>query len=267
MAYNYNALPGAGNPGHSISLGSRLLTNNPSFRSFGAASAKTPFHDWQRHREYYLDDGNVVFLVENILYRLHRSIIQKHSSALRDLWCMPPPGGEIEGTSDDNPIYLHKVKAIDFTRLLWIIYPPVLGSCKATTFDEWASILNQAERWKIDSLRILAIKQLQALPVDPVHKIVLWARYNLDRSDLLASYATLLTRPQSLSIGEAKELGVETTARIAQARDAIHCKGYCDCHSSGKSMQWTARHPEDADEAESLVMKMAEGILRSPTIL
>lgn len=143
----------------------------------------------------------------------------------------------------------------------------VLGSCKATMFDEWASILDQADRWQIDSLRILAVKQLQVLPVDPVHKIVLWARYNLDRSDLVPSYVRLLTRPQSLSIGEAKELGVEITARVAQARDTIHRKGYCDCHSSGKWMQWTAVPPEDADEAESLITKMAEDILQSPLVM
>ncbi|KAH9951627.1 hypothetical protein B0H21DRAFT_684629 [Amylocystis lapponica] len=260
---------GSGNPfsdaGHTSPVSSRHVLKQPlksdcSFRTFGETQAGSPFGQWQKHREYYFEDGNVVFLVENVLYNLHRSMLEKHSTVFQEMWSIPPPAGNTEGSQAYNPIVLAGIKAIDFTRLLWIIYPPVLGSCKATTVDEWVSILDQADRWQIDNLRFFAIKTLQSMSVDPVLKIMLWTRHNLDRSELISSYASLVTRPQSLSIDEAKRLGVETTAKVAQARDAIHREGICDCCHLRKA--WKRSKLATPEETELFVMRMAEDILK-----
>lgn len=100
-----------------------------------------------------------------------------------------------------------------------------LGSCKATTADEWISILDQADRWQIDSLRFWAVAQLKTLAVDPVLRIVLWVRYNLDPNDLVASYTLIITRPQSLSLEEAQHLGMELVVKVASARDRVRADG------------------------------------------
>jgi len=185
----------------------------------------TPSIKRQRHCEYYFSDGNVIILVENTLYRLHRSLLERHSAIFREMWTVPPPRESTEGTTDDNPIILAGISDLDFVRLLWMLYPPILGVCRATSFDEWLSILDQADRWQIESLRVCAAAQLRGMTIEPVRKIVLWARYNLSRNDLAPAYVALIARSQSISLEEAQALGMETTVKLACARDKAHAEG------------------------------------------
>ncbi|CCM03173.1 uncharacterized protein FIBRA_05295 [Fibroporia radiculosa] len=201
--------------------------SDPLHSIFGSPSSGTnPETDVpKRHREYYFGDGNVILLVENTLYKLHRSILERHSTVFREMWCVPPPENSTEGKVDENPIVLAGVNGGDFIRLLWILYPSVLGSWRATTADEWSSILDQADRWQIDSLRFHAVSQLKMLIMDPMLKISIWMRYNLDPNDLVFAYATLITRGQSLSLAEANSLGMELFVKVAAAREKIHKEG------------------------------------------
>lgn len=47
-----------------------------------------------RHPTLWLDDGNVVLVVENTGFRVHRGILSKHSDVFRDMFSVPqPPAG------------------------------------------------------------------------------------------------------------------------------------------------------------------------------
>ena len=80
----------------------------------------------QRHERYYLDDGNIVFLVEGELFRVHRYFFLRDSPIFRDMLSIPVPASSSspEGTSDDNPIVLDQVESKDFEHLLWMYYNP-----------------------------------------------------------------------------------------------------------------------------------------------
>ncbi|KAI0750730.1 hypothetical protein C8Q80DRAFT_1153659 [Daedaleopsis nitida] len=190
----------------------------------------------QRNCEYYFEDGNVILRVEDIWYKLHRSQLERHSPIFRELFTIPQPEHSNEGLSDDNPIVLSGIQAINFTRLLWLIYPPILGTCKITTVDEWMSIFEQADRWQMDGLRTHALSQLRGLYIEPIRKIIFWLRYNLPINELIPAYADILTRPQSLSVGEAHEIGLEMFVKIAQARDMLHADGLCRYSHKGFSV-------------------------------
>ncbi|KAI0677575.1 hypothetical protein C8Q78DRAFT_1066075 [Trametes maxima] len=183
----------------------------------------------QKHREYFFEDGNVVFQVEDTLYKLHRSLLEKHSPVFRELFTIPQPEGSTEGRTEDNPIVLAGIQAVNFTRFLWLLYPPALGSCKITTVEEWMSVVDQADRWQMDNLREHAVAQLRQLYIDPVRKILIWHRYNLPTHELVSSYVDVISRPQPLSLGEAQDLGLPLFVKIAQARDVLHTKGVCRC--------------------------------------
>ncbi|KAH9899913.1 hypothetical protein C8Q73DRAFT_681424 [Cubamyces lactineus] len=190
----------------------------------------------QRHRDYFFDDGNVVLQVESVLYKLHRSLLEKHSPVFRELFTIPQPPGSTEGYSEDNPIVLAGVGAMDFTRFLWLLYPPTLGYCEIATVDEWLSVVDQADRWQMDSLREYAITQLRQLYIEPVRKILIWNRYNLPANELVASYMDIISRPLAPSLAEAQELGLSLVVKISNARDLVHSQGACACCHMGFRM-------------------------------
>ncbi|KZV85853.1 hypothetical protein EXIGLDRAFT_725480 [Exidia glandulosa HHB12029] len=185
-------------------------------RPTSPAPEAAPF-GYMRHREYYFDDGNVTFLTDGILFNVHRYWFKRDSPAFRAMFSMPPPHGEVaEGCSDDNPIRL-AVSAVDFERFLWILYPPVIGTLKPASLDEWTSVLSLASMWECENIRALAIREMEGL-CGPVQKISLARRFDIS-AWLLPAYAALTTRAAPLCVEEGEMLGVETTIRLAQARE------------------------------------------------
>ncbi|KAM5531303.1 hypothetical protein V8D89_015018 [Ganoderma adspersum] len=85
-----------------------------------------------RDPSYYIHDGNSVLLVENTLFKVHRSVLTKDKSAFETMFQL---SGETdsarsdssmtvaqEGESDDNPIRLQGDTADEFRALLWALY-------------------------------------------------------------------------------------------------------------------------------------------------
>ncbi|RDX44226.1 hypothetical protein OH76DRAFT_1111592 [Lentinus brumalis] len=175
------------------------------------------------HNDYYFEDGNLVILVENTLFKVFRSTFIRHSAVFRDLFNLPRPiGGATEGSDDDHPLQFSGTSAVDFERLLWILYPGNCGAWRAGTIEEWTSILSLATRWEFNDIRDLAIRQLQTLHgVSPVDKVILAREYEISGRWVLSAYMALCERPEPLSIPEASRLGLETSMRIAQLREQL----------------------------------------------
>jgi hypothetical protein len=89
------------------------------------------------------------------------------------------------------------------------------------TVDEWTSILHLATRWEFDSIRKLAIQKLKGFTISPVEKIVLSRQFNLDSTWTLPAYTDICQRPDTLTVFEARALGLETTMRIYQLREKL----------------------------------------------
>lgn len=45
----------------------------------------------QRHNKLWMDDGNVVLVVEDIGFRVHRGVLAGHSEVFRDMFSLPQP--------------------------------------------------------------------------------------------------------------------------------------------------------------------------------
>ena len=66
--------------------------------------------------------------VENRLFRVHRHSLVKNSPIFRSMFSQPPPreagtaAAMVEGTSDENPIYLSGVTELEFETLLRYFY-------------------------------------------------------------------------------------------------------------------------------------------------
>ncbi|KAF5360343.1 hypothetical protein D9756_005084 [Leucocoprinus leucothites] len=81
---------------------------------------------FSRDDEWYLEDGNVVLLVEHRLFRLHKFMLTRESDFFRTLLSLPQRNvtsdGKIEGESDDCPIICTGDTYEDFKALCWAIY-------------------------------------------------------------------------------------------------------------------------------------------------
>ncbi|OBZ69900.1 hypothetical protein A0H81_10110 [Grifola frondosa] len=205
---------------HSESLNAQHSSQRIPFPKSDISSI--PVH----HPDYYFDDGNFVILVENTLFNIFRSTLTRHSPIFRDLFSLPEPTDlPAEGSGDTNPLHLPGISSTDFERLLWILYPPNYGTHKAATLVEWTSILHLATRWEFTDVCALAIRELQALEISAVDKILLAREFDIGGRWTAAAYAALCERPEALTLPEAVRLGLETAMRIAQMREQLRSAG------------------------------------------
>lgn len=100
----------------------------------------------------------------------------------------------------------------------------VFGAYKPCIVDEWTSVLHLATRWEFESIRQLAIRELEGLNIDPVNKIVLSRQFDISSPWTLAAYTEVCHRSDSLTVSEARALGLETAMRIYQMREKLRSK-------------------------------------------
>lgn len=77
-----------------------------------------------RHTEFWYTDGSVVVIVANTAFRIHKSILCKHSDIFSDLFAIPQPHDSTE-TIDGCPT-VHLPDALsDFVDVMKALYHPL----------------------------------------------------------------------------------------------------------------------------------------------
>ncbi|CAE6391715.1 unnamed protein product [Rhizoctonia solani] len=84
--------------------------------------------------DYYFEDGSVVLLVQDVLFKIHVSLLKAQSQVFQDMFTMPVgnAANSIEGTSDQHPIVIPQVKPSQFRNLLRMIYSPASSAFHAS---------------------------------------------------------------------------------------------------------------------------------------
>ena len=67
----------------------------------------------------------------------------------------------------------------------------------------------------------MVVRELEKQIIPSIYKIVIYHRHNVDRGLLLPSYTDLVSREETLSLEEAKDLGLETSLMIMTAREVV----------------------------------------------
>jgi len=169
-----------------------------------------------RHKDFYLDDGNLQILVENTYFKVHRFFFQRDSQFFRNTF-----------DRDQCPTWLKftDLTSLDFERFLGVLYPKDFSKPTATTVSEWTSILDLSTRWGFESIRLLAIEQL-TLVTSPIEKIVLGRKYHVTEWPQEA-YTAICKRAYALTPEEGLCLGAQEVNKISRARRGIIIAG-CD---------------------------------------
>jgi len=180
----------------------------------------------QRHEEYYFDDGSVVLLVQDTLFRVHRYYFTRESQIFADMFSLPISGGggstpTMEGKSDSSPIEIPGVTIIEMESFLGFVYFGMHDE-NAFTLESWIALLSFSTRFICDKIRARSIREIESIQsrVDPIERIVLAVRHTVPQW-LPGAYQELCQRQESLSEEEGEKLGLPTVIKLMRAREML----------------------------------------------
>ncbi|KAH7928354.1 hypothetical protein BV22DRAFT_1005071 [Leucogyrophana mollusca] len=167
-----------------------------------------------------MQDEMSVFLVEGVLFRVHRYFLQRDSDVFRTMFVCPPTEEGPEGRTDERPIVLPEVTAVEFETLLKFFYNSMYSK-PLESVEEWVALLSISTRYGMDRVRERALEEIDSMPpVDPIRRIVLAKKHDVAEW-LVPAYAALCRRVEPLNVLEAVEIGLETTVLVATAREKV----------------------------------------------
>ncbi|KAI0249057.1 hypothetical protein BJV78DRAFT_1230985 [Lactifluus subvellereus] len=182
-----------------------------------ALPSSKPASPYVQHKRFFLDDGNITFLVEGILYRVHRYFFCRDSNEfgerLSRLSTQQAPSSTLEPI-----ISLDDVKSADFDTFLSVLYPLDFNMLEKRSFEEWSSILDLSTRWGFTSIRDLAIRCVK--PPSAYHRLLLARKHAVDQW-ILPALSELWERPQPLSVDEARLMDFEDIVLIGSVRESV----------------------------------------------
>ncbi|KAH7102141.1 hypothetical protein BKA62DRAFT_700331 [Auriculariales sp. MPI-PUGE-AT-0066] len=171
-----------------------------------------------RHEEYYMEDGNICLLVGDQLFKLHRSVLTRHSTFFRTLFSLPQGQETREGTSDDSPIIIQE-EPRDFVKLLGLIYASPETGSTANDVNHWKAVLGVAGKFQVDWAHERAFQEISRLPLDPVEKVAMAQPFEDKRSWVRSAYVELVRRQTPLTVEEAQRIGLVDSTKLGQARE------------------------------------------------
>lgn len=99
-----------------------------------------------RDAEYFRSDGDSVFLVDGVTFKIHSFLVGRDGSAFEDMFTLPNKGEMAIRGSEDDPIELHGDTADQFRALCWALYAlPTEIQTQATTDINLPRMLDIAE--------------------------------------------------------------------------------------------------------------------------
>ncbi|KAI6113525.1 hypothetical protein EV401DRAFT_2211468 [Pisolithus croceorrhizus] len=162
--------------------------------------------------EHFTSSGLISTRWKTSYFAVHKYFFERESKYFKNYF----ETSEFDGTDEDPHVL--DVKSEDFANFLWVWYNPHYHY-EGQPRETWLAILGLASRWGFESIRELAIQQLERLPMDPVDKITLYKEHKLDKKLLVPSFVELCKSPTLPSPAEAERLQMETILRLAAARE------------------------------------------------
>ena len=113
--------------------------------------------------------------MENTLFKLPRYVLEESSEIFRDMFLLPPSEGvSCDGSSDEQPLFLHGVRKAAFRQLLMAMelrnflgeddeYKEYDSETAQILFQEWASVLELSCMWQMAKVCKRAVQEILKL--------------------------------------------------------------------------------------------------------
>ncbi|EJD35496.1 hypothetical protein AURDEDRAFT_175425 [Auricularia subglabra TFB-10046 SS5] len=98
-----------------------------------------------RHGEFWFPDGSIVLGVENVLFKVHRSVLARQSELFEGMFESGTPGKDGEGC-EALPLVLPDIGSKPFADLLSIIYGPRGGTVPTGKAADLIALIRLAHR-------------------------------------------------------------------------------------------------------------------------
>ncbi|KXN82336.1 hypothetical protein AN958_02666 [Leucoagaricus sp. SymC.cos] len=110
----------------SSSLNGSWAFKLPNTPTQAQSDPSTPPELHTRDEDYYFHDGSCVISVQGRLFKIHRSLLERHSSVFQGMFSLPQPGSSAPlsptwGTNDENPVKCYD-SIEEFRALCWALY-------------------------------------------------------------------------------------------------------------------------------------------------
>ncbi|CAE7149223.1 unnamed protein product [Rhizoctonia solani] len=109
-------------------------------KSGKSANVKTTTPDnqptYSMDPDYYFEDGSVILLVQDVLFKVHASLLKAQSQVFQDMFTMPAGDAtiRIEGSSNQYPIVIPQVEPSQFRKLMQMIYSPASSAFHSSLY-------------------------------------------------------------------------------------------------------------------------------------
>lgn len=168
------------------------------------------FYAW-----FYRDPKSIIFQVEGELFKVHLRYFHENSSVFRDM--LKFNSNSSEGTTDENPIHLHGIKAKDFETFLLLLTSNLGLKTVNLKYDDWRSVLELSTLWCMRSLREICTTHMSPLPalMTPLEKALMARKYMVG-DWLVDAFEELIRRDTILTDEEADQLDLTTAFKLLQ---------------------------------------------------
>ncbi|KAH9051019.1 hypothetical protein EDB83DRAFT_2169044, partial [Lactarius deliciosus] len=167
-----------------------------------------------RHGKYFFKDGNVTFLVDGILYCVHRYFFSRDSVYFSTRFAQL---GVRDHEASSTTVSLGDIEREDFEAFLSVLYPENFEE-RDLSYEQWRSVLHLSTRWGFASLRKLALRSIN--PPTSYDRLILARTYAVD-DWILPALTALCERKAPLSLDEARGMSMEDVVLVASVREDI----------------------------------------------
>ncbi|KAG8919823.1 hypothetical protein FRC02_001348 [Tulasnella sp. 418] len=190
---------------------------HPASESNDAAStvATDPL---QKHPVHY--SGVLVILkVEETLFRVEKSLLCQFD-VFRDMFESASAHLEDkeEGTTDENPIILQGLTAIEMESLLQVINTRWFKGEPPVNPAQWKAVVRLATMWEHEQLRQFAIDKIDELDISCIELFDLGMKCRVEKW-LKPALVEMCLRPSPLDLEEAERLGTRFFVELSKIRE------------------------------------------------
>ncbi|EIW56963.1 uncharacterized protein TRAVEDRAFT_151611 [Trametes versicolor FP-101664 SS1] len=133
------------------------------------ASRPDAFPGVVRHQEYWFDDGSVVVIAQDTAYKIHKSMLARHSEVFNGLFSVPQTSADDH--LDGCPVVPVPDSSADFSNLLKALYDTSRDSSlfqldRRLSFSVVAGLYELAHKYQIDHLMEQMLVRLKSCFTD-----------------------------------------------------------------------------------------------------
>jgi len=167
-----------------------------------------------QHPTYFFDDGNVTFRVENVLFKVHKSLLARESPFFKDMFSLPP-----DKSGTNQPIPIPDATASDFENLLHVLYIQ-WGTEPDYPDAQLVQLMKLAHKWQFDRIRRHATSILSSRNLSHVDRLELGRLYDLPELAFPA-FAEIVRSMKAPSSTEMDKLGPVLSVAVLKAQNSF----------------------------------------------